>query len=805
MKSGVLTTHLRPIRLAFLVEPRPAPLREAIALSSILWSGMLNPIIPVYRRLPASWMPSPFRAPTAMAAVNGYIRSFEPDFFVTVGEVGDLEELEFSGRRIRPRAVRAQFAVEGYPGVGVGLIETGLHLIEEEFKFQRRQPLELTFPQIEGGYDLFLAALFALPNAEDEGAIKQRLGREVDITEPVVKLEDYHRLLERQYMTPRRQGLWKLNYGPTRPMVFVLNPNSILDVIDYWNLRAAGYRVMPMPVALLERDWARQRIREFVESEYRPRNQHGHMMERPLLQVSRTLRGRLEEVAQYGRTLGIAEGQDEPKWMASPHYPRLWDRWAQEQTSESVQWFYSRSKRASFDGTTLELDPLKPDFRMGPTGLHGRFANVFEYQVNTAKEPIAEVFPDVAGLTEVLEPTVMAYQARVSRHGFVLLCDQRTLGERIEIPTAQDVFTRWLAAKGWTANLSPAGTIAAAMVRTLGDIDQIARLASVPLLNLLDRYSAEVGGIPHSEWQRVANPMFNPTPEALAEAEDDEARQRLRDHVERAKAELFQFLLDHRVIKLGADFQCPTCQRTVWRALNQLDYQLQCEHCLAPIPVEASHISRRNTWTYKPHGPFGIGGFGEGAYAVLLTLRFLQSLRLCRTTPLLSFRARNAAGQELEADLGLHVRESIFGDRWTSELAFAESKTFHEKSFKPEDIRRMNDLGLAFPGSLLVFSCLKPTLTDYETRLIRRLEMANRRRFLVGKPYCSVLVLTGTELISDKPVPQCWAGKGGLFDEWAKQGMLGLHELAAATQSLYLGLPSLMSWAQEQWSKRAKK
>ena len=56
MAYGTVNVRLRPIKLAFLVNPNDKnSLLKAIEINTFLWGGMYNPIIPTYRRLPPKW------------------------------------------------------------------------------------------------------------------------------------------------------------------------------------------------------------------------------------------------------------------------------------------------------------------------------------------------------------------------------------------------------------------------------------------------------------------------------------------------------------------------------------------------------------------------------------------------------------------------------------------------------------------------------------------------------------------------------------------------------------------------------
>ena len=62
MTRGTVKVRLRPIKLAFLVNPEDKEsLLKAIEINTFLWGGLYNPIIPTYRRIPAKWKEGPFK------------------------------------------------------------------------------------------------------------------------------------------------------------------------------------------------------------------------------------------------------------------------------------------------------------------------------------------------------------------------------------------------------------------------------------------------------------------------------------------------------------------------------------------------------------------------------------------------------------------------------------------------------------------------------------------------------------------------------------------------------------------------
>src|SRR5713101_1813735 len=84
---GNIDTKVRPIRLAYLVDPdNAAQVKEAIRLSSTLWGGMYFPILPLHKRMPATWRDEPLKAPPAKSVILGYLKAFDPDILVQLCE-----------------------------------------------------------------------------------------------------------------------------------------------------------------------------------------------------------------------------------------------------------------------------------------------------------------------------------------------------------------------------------------------------------------------------------------------------------------------------------------------------------------------------------------------------------------------------------------------------------------------------------------------------------------------------------------------------------------------------------------------
>ena len=154
-------------------------------------------------------------------------------------------------------------------------------------------------------------------------------------------------------------------------------------------------------------------------------------------------------------------------------------------------------------------------------------------------------------------------------------------------------------------------------------------------------------------------------------------------------------------------------------------------------------------------------------------------------TPFMSFTAKKGK-MKIEADLALFFQESKSRHSKT-ELIFAECKTFN--SFQKKDIDRMKDLGKAFPGSVLVFAKLGESLDSKEKNTLRPMVNRSRKNRKNGRPFNPILILTGTELISEAHFTETWRKAGGIHAKFANTSTLSnLLELCDFTQQIYLDM-----------------
>jgi hypothetical protein len=566
----------------------------------------------------------------------------------------------------------------------------------------------------------------------------------------------------------------------------VCDATSTQDIIDYWNLRAAGFYVVPIPIQAAETESTKIFAREFIERNYGPYKHNPEMFHDTTIQRSRSLTE--DTVKSFCQSLNIPmhEPKHQAKFTYRFWYPRLWDTWARENAfgeGISFPFAYEQERQISEGEERLELRSQDPKFdTFHNYSGNPRFANEFSFRFYGSKEPMAEVFPEGSRELSSAIGRIGYFNWRFSRFGPVFLAHNPRDLIFLDLPLAEAVMTEWFRERGWKVSLSGPGRIAMQLLKQLGGTHGISKLAHRGVIELLGGLEKEAGMPRQAVLEKLKRVIES-------------------DGLFYDAERFLEGLLSANACRLGTKIQCPVCTRHNWYELNALDYELRCRFCLSDFspPLKSPKDIK---WTYRAHGPFA-SSIAQGAFTVLLTLKLIGGDFHSGVTPLFSYVAEKD-GRHLEADLTCLYKPSTWREKGRTYVIHAECKSFNR--FERRDIERMKELAIAFPGSALVFATLNSELQESEVKLIRNLTVAERKKRLCRKPSSHVILLTGTELFSHR-IRDNWKNKGGLYERLSHRSfkLTQLEVLADATQQLYLSLPSWSAWLDTEWKKRRQK
>jgi hypothetical protein len=809
------TLRLRPVRIGFLVDPTDLnSLKQVMHVCSCLWGGLYNPIVPVCNTVPDIWKLIPAIAPTAVQLANGYLNFFEPDVYVqAVPElppelnISDAE-IDFNSRRL----IKLSSVLEEDPDnhdspVGLSIFGAYKSLFDQEFRFVPRHSSNVaTFKDKSPADQAFTECVFgAFPAAGRFASLAKAYTDAFQPEELQSNAATWLKVFEQGYRFPlsfTRHGIDRSpgGHGFGEPTLFVLDPSSGHDLLDFWNLRLFRRYVLPINVHWFEE--LTPFIRDFIVRNHRPmpRNPNGVM---------------LHTTVEFGRSIGEVrakeladkhlQGMAVGSWAFKLWYDQIWSKYRDEDQ-------ISRSRRSQFTARSIDLslqvsqeakdrtvsfDTISPDF--APTYGRGTFGwvNVLRFShLGHSAEP----FPQLPTDFDLTDARRLRIGSAVipSREGLVLPQQFKGHREYVNVVAGRDVMIDWLRQHGVDAHISSSGRVAEQVIASLGGISQVRLIADAETVQLLDKMAKSIREYPDGTVEQYADRTAS-----VQEWTGLVARRSQNIWSQHITLEKF---IAAGALKLGLSIECTHCTFDNWFSIAELDEVLKCERCRKSYPFPQGSINYvHSPWRFRVVGPFAVPNYADGAYATALTLRvFADTLATGEVSltyaPGLNFLV--SGRKPFEVDFSVWFSRVGWRDEQEVVTVFGEAKSFGEKCFDARDILRMRQVAELFPGSFLVFAALKDALHDDEKTLIAELARWGRDSLENGEPRAPVIVLTGTELFCPWHVNHIWKELDGLrkqFSDDLHTRLDNLWTLADVTQQVYLNLPSRFEEMRKKW------
>ena len=263
------------MRFGFVLNPNDrAALRRVIETSTCLWGGVFNFIVPLFKRTPKRYRDRYLPGPTTKQLMDGLVEAFEPDFLVEM-QPGLASGIAFPEKRVIGIDELFRRDEHGRGGYGLTMIDVCAALYEDTFCFVQRHPPRVVIPQpAERRHDLLIAATFgALPDAATVPEFRKHYEEALGASEEKVARASFNGIFAPNVLFPLRVCAHSLSQKPHRrwtpdPMLFYMDESSPIDIIEFWNFRALGWRVKPLP-----RSWAhelKEDCEKFLRDSYRP-------------------------------------------------------------------------------------------------------------------------------------------------------------------------------------------------------------------------------------------------------------------------------------------------------------------------------------------------------------------------------------------------------------------------------------------------------------------------------------------------------------------------------------------------------
>jgi len=778
--------RIRPFRFAFLVEPKDKKsLQRVFEVTSSLWGGVFNYIIPLFKTVPNRYKQGYQKSISAKVMLNGFVEAFQPDYIVET-RAGQCKQygLNFPENRITSFAELISRDEQGRCNIGVDLRSVCEDMYREQFRFVQRHPPKVVIPTCKDKrFALLFSAMFGyLP---EKGELSDTAKIYLDALDG--KREEYEptafiEIFDARYLFPMRVSRNKLetrrNSHNWQSYLFYMDETSGWDLIEYWNYRAMGWPIVPLPARLAPQ--LKAFCEKYIAANYWPFPPPSNAFHMTDLLCARSQS--FDGMQAFVRTLKLPP--KEHSVSIDHRVPRIWEEWgrgadhAQPQTISHAE----KETRAYTVGNGMHVS-FQPHEFSETDSYCSRYlttANVIEsigYDT-----PVIPWNRDVAAK---LTHNFGQEKAWISREGIVLFGGSYTGGQHIRMPNGNNIFSALAESLGYKFSLSPAGRVCEQIITSVGNIKSIRTVVrSADLLKMLDRMAhadLEVDIEEADGKRKNVKKAYAPLAEVL----------RVLGTANAAEGEMMDrhlaALTRCNVLRIGMALRCDSCQNSSWFSLDELQEKLHCPRCLGEFSFPAG-IPPEKAWAYRVLGPFATANFASGAYCVAAAMHFVEEEIAYKTSMIPSFEMKKV-GDEFESDFGAFINLGASSLIRTPYLLLGECKSFNR--FKEEDFERARKAAKLFPGAVLCFCTFNESLSASEIKGLKKIVNAGRKRMDVGVDLNPVLILTARELFGQFRL-------GQLSDLYGNDAQLArglfmrgeINELCEFTQRLYLGMPS---------------
>ena len=496
---------LRPARIALLVSPGDrAALVKFMRISTCIWGGKYNPIIPVFRKAPKAWFSEFPRDITGLQIARGYIQFFEPDAFIEA-QPGLLEKAGLGALRRyisgdRVRTLDQLLAPEPHRDwaelhFGLPITDCLDDLYRTELRFQLRDPssaMRIANPPSSG----LAEAIFGVyPDKTGAEYFSQNYDT---VYKPEIlpcSSASWKRMFFESMISPlavTSHGITPQRLGSDGTKIFVFDPNYVTDLIDLWNLRSERDPLLPVPISWLP-DLLPEIHRVIADGYKRLQGNPNGIMRSVTLEFSR---GVSEEAQQKALALiqpGLPRSENSQGSLSVKNWrDRIWDK--------PGSGMMNPPKRISLDVEEKQLtlavktedakhsarfQPLRPLFasRYGTSRI--RWVNSLRL-ASYGQSDIATIYPYNTFDRSMPRIGFGAKNIMIGTEGWSFCQQYEGVGELLQFDTQQMAILSFLKQSGIAARLSEPGDIAKQIIDQLGGLWSTRLIADEETLKLMN-------------------------------------------------------------------------------------------------------------------------------------------------------------------------------------------------------------------------------------------------------------------------------------------------------------------------------
>jgi len=603
MPSTTLNVKYAPCRIGFLVQKDDIENLVKIAeINSLLWGGILNPIIPVGGD---------------DSFTENLIRSFDLDLLAPIGNSEESVIVLQKHRRLLDYSNKnAPFLYDLHnPNNGLAYLDI-INLIDflwsTEFKFlpeknksnfsllewEEKDPLSPLFSIIFGRYQ----NAFNLGRDFRKSFLEGLNGKILTINSKTNISSKINDVISPLQLTSIKLSLQNLLW--TRQGLFIGDPKSFIDLCMFWNLRASGRRIAFLPAENI--GIFKEYTNAFIASLKLGVAGRNPLTERLDIYYSALPQESvIEELQQLNLLAKVQQIYCSPAlWNGLNIIPAKY--FIQQQSIIANVDKNASGFQISFATPAKEfiIDKKRTGFQKLLVSITS--SSEFSYQPCTLQVPYIDGLQELIG-TKIFYDYSMI---RIKKEEIGII--SRVISDTLQISPIlkRELLQAIFKVAGISSELSQAGLITERIIERIGHIDggRIFRIKGVRDLikgmksdNSITRSTAVKRIVAEDGLSSYKKLTINPSQKKLD------------------GNEVFDILLQLDVFRAGLDLQCNYCNLSNWLSLKNIDDMWQCQYC-GQQNKTSMHLRSRGDWKFRKSGLFSKDNNQEGAIPTILTL-----------------------------------------------------------------------------------------------------------------------------------------------------------------------------------------
>lgn len=731
MTIGVNQT-VSPIKFCFVIEPNSeSKFERAVKIAFSYWGGIFSPILPLH-----SILPDEFKQEYAIEcdALNYYkntINNFDPDIVL----YDDCLDEEFINTVIGDRTLLTiedflSNTETGQIKYGISIVEIVSNIIDTEFKFVRNDNLKLSFPNTQNS-GLFLKAFIGCLVDSFQTELSNQLKAFPYFEQPEITFNNISEYFPNQNIDTLKINIEDIKLYSARHWlkgegIYFLNETRLNDLIIYWNLRALGWNIIPIPLSQIDNVY----FSGFIERYCKIQIDKSQSISIINYQISSTTTKEQRQKIDLKFQKVRAKLGDKLNFGFQGWVPRFWE--ADRSILEADKVLCERTEiNSTYSQIEVKENLVKFKTKNLPFKLKHTYDLQASHKVNLSFNYFDEYLNDaglVYGIDTIdwvrLTHSFGRDKWRLSKTGLNYYVRRDNDEVYFNIPKAKDFFKVFFAKSGNKLIETSNGRLANEVLKNIGGIRGSQFLQNKSSLKILDLIE-DGKSVYHST-------LVGEIKKSLKSNNNHQ----INNYIKR--------IIENKIIEFGSILQCQVCHQHAFYLPSELKEVMTCAICRNNFNLP-THQPTEIKWAYRGIGPFSKNNKVGGIITVFLTLKLFNQ-EFAETSGNMSA----LIGFELvkdnktkEVDLAIMFQEK-YEDSIPPDLVFCECKTY--KNFTSDDGDRMIELGTHFPNSILTFATLNDELTDNEKMEILR--VVNHFRTGYGnRPTNPVMILTGKELL----------------------------------------------------------